>query len=86
MLVHCRYWYWEAIELFRRFLMTAGLVLVKPGSNIQLLLGLAVSAFYLVGFQMCRPMVEDVDDVLQIIVSLQIIITPVKILQMTFFE
>ena len=81
------YWYWEAVELARRFLMTAGLVLVKPGSNIQLLLGLSISAFYLVAFQHAKPMVEDDDDTLQIVVSLQIILTMhVVILQRNFVD
>ena len=71
----CRALLREAVELFRKFWLTAGLVVARPGSNVQLLLGLSVSAFYLVGFQWCKPMVEDVDDALQIIVSLQIIVT-----------
>ena len=76
------------MELFRRFLLTAGLVLVKPGSNVQLLLGLSISAFYLVAFQQRKPMVDDADDQLQVIVSLQIILTmPVVIrLQRTFVD
>ena len=70
-----RFWFWEVVELARRFVMTAGLVLVTPGSNVQLLLGLSVSVIYLVAFQHCKPMKEDADDWLQIIASLQIILT-----------
>ncbi len=55
-------WNREAVELFRKFWLTAGLVLVKPGSNIQLLLGLFVSAIFLVVFEHYEPMEDDTDD------------------------
>ena len=69
------YYYWEVVELFRKLLLTAGLVVVENGSPVQLLLGLFIAAVYIVAFTQYQPFEEDLDDMLQIICSFQIIVT-----------
>ena len=43
-----RCYYWETVAMLRKFVLTAGLVIFRNGSTLQLLLGVFVSSFYLV--------------------------------------
>ena len=70
-----KYYYWEVIELFRKLLLTAGLVVVENGSPVQLLLGLFIATVYIVAFTQAQPMEEDIDDMLQLVCSFQLVVT-----------
>jgi hypothetical protein len=40
-------WYFEVVEMARKMVLTGGLVLITPGSAVQILLGICVCAVYL---------------------------------------
>jgi hypothetical protein len=69
------FWYFEIIEMMRKLVLTAGLVLVKPGSTAQILLGILVCFFYCVAQMNLKPLLEDNDDYLSQAASVQLFLT-----------
>ena len=65
----------ECVEMLRKFLLTAGLVIFRNGSTLQLMLGVFVSVVYLAGFLHYKPMKEGMDYRLQTIASVQLTLT-----------
>ena len=68
-------WYWELIEMFRKALLTGGLVLLAPGTSAQVLSGLLVCQFYVIYLNDKKPYKEPADNWLQIFASIQLLLT-----------
>jgi hypothetical protein len=48
------HWYFESVEMIKKMTLAGGLVLVAPGSSVQILVGILVAFSYLVlVFQSC---------------------------------
>jgi len=69
-----RCYYWETVAMLRKFVLTAGLVIFRNGSTMQLLLGVFVSSFYLVAFMHVKPMRRTMDYRLETVASTQLIL------------
>jgi hypothetical protein len=55
---HVQCWYWEIVELLRKFLLTGVMSLVSPGSAAQVVMGLLVSFAAVVLYARRRPYSE----------------------------
>jgi hypothetical protein len=66
---------WEVLVMLKKMALTGGLVLVAPGSAVQILFGALLALFYLLGAVRTAPYEEDSDDVLEIFASLAILLT-----------
>jgi flagellar biosynthesis protein FliQ len=56
---HCGCWYWEALELGRKLILTSVLALVQPGSATQVVVGLLISFLMLLLNLRMKPFHED---------------------------
>jgi hypothetical protein len=56
---HCGCWYWEALELGRKLILTSVLALVQPGSATQVVVGLLISFLMLLLNLRKKPFHED---------------------------
>ena len=50
-----QYWYWEVVELYFRVSITGFLVLIRPGSFLQVEVGFLLIFLYAKLFQLCGP-------------------------------
>ena len=70
-----KYFYWESLEMLKKCALTGGLVLVAPGSSVQILSGTLIALTYLLFVLKLEPYEDDDDDLLQFLTTLQIMIT-----------
>eukprot|EP00943_MAST-04B_sp_MAST-4B-sp1_P003134 g3134.t1 len=66
------YWFWECVEMWRKMILTGGMVLVAPGSSAQVLLAEVVCLIYLLLVLKIAPFRYDLDDWLAFAASLQL--------------
>jgi hypothetical protein len=69
------YWFFEILEMMRKLVLTAGLVLVSPGSTAQIFLGILVCFFYCCATMNMKPLLDDNDDYLSQAASVQLFMT-----------
>jgi hypothetical protein len=69
------YWFFEIIEMMRKLVLTAGLVLVSPGSTAQIFLGILVCFFYCCATMNMKPLLDESDDHLSQAASVQLFMT-----------
>ena len=55
---HVQCWYWEIVELIRKFLLTGVMSLVSPGSAAQVIMGILISFAAVVLYARRRPYAE----------------------------
>ena len=65
---------WQ-VELFKKFLLTAGLVVMRNESTFQLLSGGFIACVYLFLFQLYKPITDVKTARLQAVASLQLALT-----------
>jgi hypothetical protein len=64
-----RFWWFEAIIMIQKAMLTGGLVLVAPGSSAQVLVGLIVASCFLIVLMQTKPYEEMDEDVMQTIAT-----------------
>lgn len=67
-----QYWYWEVVELYFRVSITGFLVLIRPGSFLQVEVGFLVIFLYAKLFQLCDPYKHDKMQALKVITLWQL--------------
>ena len=67
-----QYWFWECVEMWRKMILTGGMVLVAPGSSAQVLWAEVVCLIYLLLVLKIAPFRYDLDDWLAFAASLQL--------------
>jgi CRP-like cAMP-binding protein len=68
-------WYFESIEMIKKMILAGGLVLVAPGSAVQVLLGILVAFAFLVVVLQYQPYDDANDNNLQAYATAQIVLT-----------
>ena len=69
-----RYWYFECLEMLRKMILAGGLVIIRPGTSSQILLGLLVAfAFCLIVVDF-DPYVDRTDNLLQQMCTIQVVL------------
>lgn len=66
-------WYWEIVETLQRLLLTGVLVVIAQGSPVQIIVGIAISLFFLKLCDMYRPFIDAKVQSLKEICSWQIL-------------
>ena len=69
------HWYFESVEMIKKMTLAGGLVLVAPGSSVQILVGILVAFSYLLVVQQYRPYKNTNDTNLQAFASTQVVLT-----------
>eukprot|EP00946_MAST-07B_sp_MAST-7B-sp1_P003800 g3800.t1 len=69
------HWYFESVEMIKKMTLAGGLVLVAPGSSVQIMVGILVALGFLVTVLKVNPYEDDTDNNLQIFATLQIVLT-----------
>jgi len=69
------HWYFESVEMIKKMTLAGGLVLVAPGSSVQILVGILVAFSYLVLVFQYRPYEDANDNKLQAFATTQIVLT-----------
>ena len=76
---HCgsepKYWYWEVIVIFKKMLLTGAMTIIAPGSSAQLTIALLIVLTNLMLLLKVGPFVDNVDDWLSFLTSLQMLLT-----------
>jgi len=70
-----KYWWFESAIMINKALLTGGLVLVAPGSSVQILVGLVLALGFSVLLMQTKPYEEDDDDKLQTIATVSTVST-----------
>jgi hypothetical protein len=68
-------WWYEVVELFRKFLLNGMIVVIKTGDSSQLLVGLIICFFYLMLVFQVRPHLAASDHWLMVTTHVQLCIT-----------
>merc|ERR1711865_522538 len=64
-----RFWWFEAVIMIEKALLTGGLVLIAPGSSAQVLVGLIIASGFLIVLMQTKPYQETEEDILQTIAT-----------------
>jgi len=64
------YWWFEAIIMVQKAMLTGGLVLIAPGSSAQVLVGLVIASGFLIVLLQTKPFVDTEEDTIQTIASI----------------
>jgi len=72
-LLFCRYF--EVIVIFKKMMLTGAMVLIAPGSPLQLLVAIFIILFYLLLILKIAPFVDEADDWLSFLCSFQMLVT-----------
>jgi len=64
-----RFWWFEAVIMIEKALLTGGLVLVAPGSSAQVLVGLIIALGFLIVLMQTKPYQEAEEDIMQTIAT-----------------
>ncbi len=70
-----RYWYFETVVLFQKLLLTGGLVLVAPGSSVQILIGLIVALVFFSFLLKTQPYEDAYEDAMQTTATMSTVAT-----------
>ena len=70
-----RVWWYEVVELFRKFALNAMIVLVAPNEAAQAVIGCVISVAFLVFVQTIRPYENSTDNLLAFLAHLQLVLT-----------
>jgi len=66
------YWYWEVLDLYFRISITGFLVLIRPGSFLQIEVGFLLVFIYAKLFQYCNPYLDDKFQALKVVTLWQL--------------
>ncbi|XP_048586482.1 uncharacterized protein LOC5518949 isoform X1 [Nematostella vectensis] len=65
-------WYWEAVEMGRKLILTSGLALIGEHSRTQVGLGAIISALFAIMYVYLRPIADQFENILQTIALMAI--------------
>jgi hypothetical protein len=66
------YWYWAVLDLYFRISITGFLVLIRPGSFLQIEIGFLLILTYAILFQLCNPYIDERLQALKVITLWQL--------------
>jgi len=69
------YWWYEIIELVKKMLLTGAMCVIGNGSSAQLLVAILLVLFFMLLVFKTAPFIDDVDDMLSFMTSLQMMLT-----------
>ena len=69
------YWWWELTVMVKKMLLTGAMVVISPGTSMQILVGLFIAIAYMLCVLKVAPFLEDADDWLSFSTSVQLVIT-----------
>ena len=69
------YWYFESVEMLKKMTLAGGLVLVAPGSSVQVLVGILVAFCFFAIVLQYKPYADATDNKLQAFATAQIMLT-----------
>jgi hypothetical protein len=69
------YWWWELTVMVKKMLLTGAMVVISPGTSMQVLVGLFIAIAYMLCVLKVAPFLEDADDWLSFSTSVQLVIT-----------
>ena len=64
-----RFWWFEAVIMIEKAMLTGGLVLIAPGSSAQVLVGLIIALGFLIVLMQTKPYQEAEEDIMQTIAT-----------------
>ena len=70
-----RHYYFEGVEMIKKMILAGGLVLVAPGSSVQILVGILVAFAFFATVLQLKPYEDATDNKLQAFATAQIIMT-----------
>ena len=70
-----KYWFWELIVISEKAILTGGMVLVAPGTSLQLLIAVVTTLGFFGAVIKFRPYYDEADDSLSSLTHLQILLT-----------
>ena len=68
-------WWYECIELFRKFLLNGFVVVIKTGNSSQMMLGLTICFIYLMIVLTIKPHLASSDHALMVTTHVQLVVT-----------
>jgi hypothetical protein len=68
-------WWYECLELFRKFLLNGMVVVIKTGDSSQMMLGLTISFVYLMLVLRLKPHLASSDHALMVTTHVQLVVT-----------
>ena len=72
---NARHYYFEGVEMIKKMILAGGLVLVAPGSSVQILVGILVAFAFFATVLQLKPYEDATDNKLQAFATTQIIMT-----------
>ena len=70
-----KYWYWEVTVIFKKMLLTGAMTIIASGSSAQMVIALLVVLFNLLLVLKLGPFVDNSDDWLAFLTSMQMLLT-----------
>jgi len=70
-----KYWYWEVTVIFKKMLLTGAMTIIAAGSSAQLVIALLIVLFNLLLLLKLGPFVDETDDWLAFLTSMQMLLT-----------
>jgi hypothetical protein len=69
-----QFWYFETVEMLRKMILAGGLVIIRPGTSSQILLGLLVALLFASVVTDVKPYTDRTDNILQRCCSVQVVL------------
>jgi hypothetical protein len=69
------FYMWEIAVMMKKMTLTGAMVVISPGSSVQILVGLLIAIAYMLCVLKLAPFVQDADDWLSFVTSLQLSLT-----------
>ena len=69
------YWWYEVVVLVKKMLLTGAMCIIATGSSAQILIAILLVLFFMLLVFKTAPFVDDVDDWLSFLTSLQMLLT-----------
>ena len=70
-----KYWYWEVTVIFKKMLLTGAMTIIAAGSSAQMVIALLIVLINLLLVLKLGPFVDDTDDWLAFLTSMQMLLT-----------
>eukprot|EP00946_MAST-07B_sp_MAST-7B-sp1_P000182 g182.t1 len=70
-----KHFYFEGVEMMKKMILAGGLVLLSPGSSVQILVGIVVALAFFSAVLHLEPYEDSTDNKLQAFATLQILLT-----------
>ena len=70
-----KHYYFEGVEMIKKMILAGGLVLVAPGSSVQILVGILVAFAFFATVLQLKPYEDATDNKLQAFATVQIVLT-----------